>query len=110
MIKERKKNIKIEDIKNGYLRIESVDWEGYGEVALFKKSDGSYLIGQTEVGCGPACTGNVEFWTYKAGTWTNVTKQVFTFSESDLNKIFDAKKLRKVNESPILSYRVSAGK
>jgi hypothetical protein len=84
----RKKNIKVEDIKNGYLRIESNDLEGHGEVALFKKTDGSYIVGQTEVGCGPVCGGSIEFWTYTAGKWKNVTKQVFTFSDADLNKIF----------------------
>lgn len=88
LTKYRKKNIKIEDIKNGYLRIESIDFEGRGEVALFKKNDGSYIVGQTLVGCGPICGGGVDFWTYKAGKWTNVTKQVFDFSEADLNKLF----------------------
>ncbi|MBX7174413.1 MAG: hypothetical protein K1X72_25800 [Pyrinomonadaceae bacterium] len=101
LIKDRKKNIKIEDIKNGYLRIESNDWEGFGEVALFKKGDGSYIIGQTEVGCGPICTGSVDFWTYQAGTWTNVTKQVLTFSKADLNKIFAE---RHVEESERAAY------
>jgi hypothetical protein len=84
----RKKNVNIEDIKNGYLRIESNDLEGHGEVALFKKTDGSYIVGQTEVGCGPVCGGSVEFWTYTAGKWTNVTKQVFIFSDADLNSLF----------------------
>jgi hypothetical protein len=96
LMKYRKKNIKVEDIKNGYLRIESNDLEGRGEIALFKKTDGSYIVGQTEVGCGPICGGGVEFWTYKAGKWTNVTKQVFTFSDADLNKIFAS---RNVEES-----------
>jgi hypothetical protein len=75
--KFRKSLIKIEDIKNGYLKIEGT-WEGWAEIVLFKKTDGSYIIGQAESGCGPACDGFVKFWTYKAGKWTDATKSVFT--------------------------------
>lgn len=77
LTKFRKAMIKIEDIKNGYLRIEGA-WEGWGEIALFKKTDGSYIIGQAENGCGPACDGFVKFWIYNAGKWTDITKTVFT--------------------------------
>lgn len=93
LTKYRKKNLKVEDIKNGYLLIESNDLEGHGEVALFKKPDGSYIVGQTEVGCGPVCGGGVDFWTYKAGKWTKVTEQVFDFSEADLNNLFSSRKI-----------------
>ncbi len=75
--KLRKSMIKVEDIKNGYLRIEG-GWEGWAEIALFKKTDGSYIIAQAENGCGPACSGFVKFWTYNTGKWTDVTKSVFT--------------------------------
>jgi hypothetical protein len=91
LTKYRKKNIKIEDIKNGYLRIESNDLEGHGEVALFKKNDGSYIVGQTDVGCGPVCGGGVDFWTYKAGKWVKVTDQVFNLSEEEWNELFGSK-------------------
>jgi hypothetical protein len=77
LTKHRKSLIKIEDIKNGYLRLEG-PWEGWAEIALFKKTDGSYIIAQAESGCGPACDGFVKFWTYKAGKWADVTKSVFT--------------------------------
>jgi hypothetical protein len=77
LIKHRKSLIKIEDIKNGYLKLEG-PWEGWAEIALFKKTDGSYIIAQAESGCGPACDGSVKFWTYKAGKWADVTKSVFT--------------------------------
>lgn len=92
LAKYRRKNIKTEDIKNGYIRIESTDMEGWGEVALFKKKDGSYIIGQTETGCGPVCGGGIDFWTYKAGKWAKVSQQVFPFSDADIQKIFDARK------------------
>ncbi len=77
LTKFRKSLIKIEDIKNGYLKIEGT-WEGWAEIALFKKTDGNYIIAQAENGCGPACDGFVKFWTYNNGKWTDVTKSVFT--------------------------------
>ncbi|MBX7174414.1 MAG: DUF3256 family protein [Pyrinomonadaceae bacterium] len=77
LTKLRKSMIKIEDIKNGYLKIEGT-WEGWAEIALFKKTDGSYIIAQAENGCGPACDGFVKFWIYNAGKWMDVTKAVFT--------------------------------
>ncbi len=77
LTKFRKSLIEIEDIKNGYLKIEGT-WEGWAEIALFKKTDGSYIIAQAESGCGPVCDGSVKFWTYNNGKWTDVTKSVFT--------------------------------
>ncbi|MEP6925941.1 MAG: hypothetical protein ABI954_15845 [Pyrinomonadaceae bacterium] len=75
--KYRKSLIKIEDIKNGYLKIEPNEEEGWSEIALFKKTDGSYLVAHSQVGCGPACGGGTEFLTYAGGKWTDVTKQFF---------------------------------
>lgn len=91
--KHRKSLIKTEDIKNGYLKLEGA-WEGWAEIALFKKKDGSYLIAQAESGCGPACEGFVKFFTYKAGKWTDVTKQVFpNLTEAQVKQAFIGKKL-----------------
>ncbi len=90
--KLRKSLIKIEDIKNGYLKLEGT-WEGWAEIALFKKTDGSYIIAQAENGCGPACDGFVKFWTYNAGKWSDITKSVFTDIDSkQAAKLFNAKK------------------
>ncbi|MEP6922910.1 MAG: hypothetical protein ABI954_00475 [Pyrinomonadaceae bacterium] len=75
--KYRKSLIKIEDIKNGYLRLEPNESEGWSEIALFKKTDGSYLIAHSNVGCGPGCQSDLELLTFKNGNWTNVTKQFF---------------------------------
>lgn len=79
--KRRKSWIKIEDLRNGYLRLEGA-WEGWVEVALFKRSDGTYIVALSQVSCGPGCSGDVMFLTYKKGTWTNVTKKVFPVSPS----------------------------
>jgi hypothetical protein len=74
LIKYRKSLIKIEDTQNGYLKLEGA-WEGWAEIALFKRKDGSYLIAETSVGCGPGCDGGVKFSTYQTAKWTDVTKQ-----------------------------------
>ena len=55
ILRYRKSLIKIEDIKNGYLRLESNEWKGWTEVALFKKADGSSLVGISQVECKPGC-------------------------------------------------------
>jgi len=73
----RKSLIKIEDIKNGYLRLESNEWKGWVEIALFKKADGFYVVAISQVTCEASCTGGVIFATYKNGHWKNVTRQVF---------------------------------
>lgn len=80
ILKYRKSLIKNEDIKNGYLRLESNEWKGWVEIALFKKVDGSYVVAISQVSCEPACGGGVIFATYKNGHWRSVTKQVFPAS------------------------------
>lgn len=76
--KFRKSLIKIEDIKNGYLKLESELWEGgWMEITLFKKTDGSYIIALSQVECGPGCSGDVEFLTYTTGQWSDATEQYF---------------------------------
>ncbi|MBS1792661.1 MAG: hypothetical protein JSS81_02335 [Acidobacteria bacterium] len=84
LTKYRKSLIKIEDVKNGYLKLEGA-WEGWSEIALFKRRDGGYLVAETSVGCGPACVGGLKLSTYTNGKWTDVTKQfqpVFTDAEA----------------------------
>jgi hypothetical protein len=96
----RRSLIKTEDIKNGYLRLEGA-WEGWAEIALFKKTDGSYLIAQAETSCGPACDGFVKFFTYNAGKWTDVTRQVFpTLSQAAVKKALAAKKISEPDNTP----------
>jgi hypothetical protein len=68
-ISNRRGLIKTEDTANGYLRLESKDWEGWGEVALFKRANGSYIVAVTEYSCAPVCDGNLTFLDYKKGKW-----------------------------------------
>lgn len=92
LTKHRKSLIKIEDVKNGYLKLEG-PWEGWAEIALFKKNDGSYIVAQAESGCGPACDGFVKFFTYNGGKWTNITKTIFPqISAKTAAKTFNLKK------------------
>ncbi len=75
--KFRKSLIKIEDIKNGYLRLESAMWdESWMEIALFKKSY-SYIVAISQVECGPACGGDLQLLTFNNQKWTDVTKQFY---------------------------------
>lgn len=80
--KYRRSLIKIEDVKNGFLRLEG-DWEGWAEFALFKKTDGSYLVASNFVGCGPACDSTLFFYENKNGKWIDVTAEVFEAPDDD---------------------------
>lgn len=75
-VKNRRSIIKIEDTKNGYLRLESTDWEGWAEIALFRKTNREAVIAVEYVGCGPACDGALQFFAYKNGEWTDATMDV----------------------------------
>src|SRR6185369_11743797 len=65
ILKYRKSLIKTEDLKNGYLRLESSKWQGWVEIALFKKADGSYVVAISQVVCRQGCSGGVIFATFK---------------------------------------------
>jgi hypothetical protein len=90
----RRSLIKIEDTKNGYLRLEGA-WEGWADIALFKRTNGSYIVAQAETGCGPACTGSVKFWSVTNGKWGDVTRSVFTeLKDAEAAKLFNARKAK----------------
>lgn len=74
-LKNRRSIIKTQDLKNGYLRLEG-GWEGWAEIALFRKTNREAVIAVAEVGCGPACGGAAQFLTFKNGKWTDVTAKV----------------------------------
>jgi hypothetical protein len=61
------------DLKNDYIAYDG-RWEGGGEFAVWRRKNGSDLIGQTNYGCGPAClTSSVVFL---EANKTDVTKKV----------------------------------
>lgn len=75
----RESAIKVRDIQNGYLRIEEPVREGWAEVAAFKQKDGRYVVGISEVDCGPGCDGRITFLQYVKGSeleWYNMTNTV----------------------------------
>lgn len=80
--KYRRSLIKVEDVKNGFLRLEG-EWEGWAEFALFKKTDGSYLVGSNFVGCGPACDSTLFFFENREGKWIDVSSEVFEAPNDD---------------------------
>ena len=83
-VRSRRSIIKTEDTKNGYLRLEGA-WEGWAEIALFRKTNREAVIAVEEVGCGPECSGAVQFLTYKNGRWTDVTDEVMpNLSDEDI--------------------------
>src|SRR5262249_9062582 len=77
LAKYRRSLIKVEDIANGYLKIQGDVWSGWDEIALFRRSDGNYLVAISQVGDEPPLMGDVMFLTFDNGQWTNVTKDVF---------------------------------
>jgi len=72
---ERLKSIKINDARNGYLRIEGA-WEGYTEIALFKKPDRTDLIAVSDVHFGPGPEQRLYFLEYRNSLWTDRTQEV----------------------------------
>ena len=85
ILKYRRGLIKSEDLRNGYLRLESREWEGWVEIALFKKADGSSLLAISQVACAPGCNGGILFLTYLNDRWKNVTSQVFPIPKQRAN-------------------------
>ncbi len=78
--KDRRKLIQTSDKANGYLYLSgenaSVDWEGWAEIALFKKTSGEYLIGVVDGDCATICYSGVVFLEYENGKWMEMTKKV----------------------------------
>ena len=71
LTKFRKGLIEVEDIKNGYLKLRGT-WEGYAEIALFKKTGGSYLIANMRADCTEGCEGFLSLYEYKNAKWKDV--------------------------------------
>jgi hypothetical protein len=64
------------DLKNDYIAF-SGTWEGSGEFAVWRKKNGTDLIGETRTGCGPACTtSSLRFLEPRGSTFFDVTSKV----------------------------------
>ncbi|HMW02108.1 MAG TPA: hypothetical protein PKE58_18355 [Acidobacteriota bacterium] len=79
----RMKLIKIQDVKNGYLRLEG-DWEGFSEIALFRQPNGTPLIVVTNAECGPGCTQSTYFLEFRDGQWVNRQAELFPLTRQQV--------------------------
>jgi len=96
-IPNRRNLIKIEDTANGYLKLGSNEWEGWGEVALFKRGGGNYIVAVTEYSYGPECDGTLTFLDYKNGKWKEV-ELLPRYTVGDLRSAFHGAKGRQPDE------------
>src|SRR5215813_13795372 len=87
--------IAIKDLPKGYLRIEG-GWEGFSEIALFRKPDGGTLIGVVNNYCGPACKQRVFFVEPVDRDWVERTEEVLP--EIPKQRLIDGYKLMKAKE------------
>jgi hypothetical protein len=70
-----KQYLDVEDTANGYMKGGGDGAQDGFEMALFKKPDGSYLIGFYNIGEGDVeDVPNTVFLQYRAGKWTDVSK------------------------------------
>lgn len=84
--------VTIEDLKNGYLKIEGA-FEGYIEVALFRKKDKSPILVISNTSCGPVCHSGVNAYTHKDGKMSDITDEILPRpSEPEINAIYNRKK------------------
>ncbi len=87
---ERRKLIDTEDLKNGYLHLSSGDWEGHGEVVLWRKPDKSFLLGVSIAHCGPVCGQHLKFFVHREGKLQEVTGEVWAgLSDEDITARYE---------------------
>jgi hypothetical protein len=92
----------VKDTSNGYLKIEGA-FDGYIEVALFRRKDGTavLLIGTTY--CGPVCGTDLEAKEYKKGTWFDLADKILPkLTEDRVRAKF--RKDRKDPQAEMISY------
>jgi hypothetical protein len=78
----------VEDIKNGYLKIEGA-FEGYIEVALFRKKDGSGILVVGNTSCGPVCGTDLNAYEYMDDQMKEVTEDVMpSLTEDEIRAEF----------------------
>lgn len=82
-IKNRQSLIQVKDLANGYLKLEALGtaaasgWEGWGEVALFRKTSGGYVVGVVDGSNATMHFSGIEFYEYAKGRWRKVTEEIF---------------------------------
>lgn len=82
----------VRDLKNGYLKIEGA-FEGYIEVALFRKKNGSAMLLVGATACGPVCDTEISGYEMSGDELVDVTEKVIPFlSTEDAADIYNRKK------------------
>ncbi|MEZ5428866.1 MAG: hypothetical protein R2747_21655 [Pyrinomonadaceae bacterium] len=90
--------VAIEDLKNGYLKIEGA-FEGYIEVALFRKKDRSPLLVTSINYCGPVCSSDVSVYQYRDGKMVSAPEATLPHpDEKEINRIYRKKKTKQDEE------------
>lgn len=90
--KAMQEKITVEDLKNGYLKIEGA-FEGYIEAALFRKKDKTPVLVISNTSCGPVCNSAVRASTYQNGKMVDITEEILLRpSEPEINAIYNRKK------------------
>jgi hypothetical protein len=82
-VKNRKSFVAVEDARNGYIKLAAPknndDWEAgdWMEIALFKKSNGEYVVGVTNNSCTETCAGSIEFLEYRGDRFVDVSDKIY---------------------------------
>lgn len=98
--KFRKSLIKVEDISNGYIRLEEPG-KVWSEIAIFKKNDGSYIVGYAGQLC-PNCISEMDFFSYNKGKWLKITNDVLP--DTTLDQIVESLIKRNIDIDGIGNY------
>lgn len=76
LFRDKRTKFEIRDNKNGYVRIVG-DFDGYFEVALFRKKDLSPVLVLGETFCGPACGTDLLVFKPVDGKLVDITSNIF---------------------------------
>jgi hypothetical protein len=88
ILKSKDTKVVIKDTKNGYLKIEGA-FEGWIEVALFRRRNGSAVVVVGENTCGPVCGTDLSAYELIEGKLQNITEKVLPkITEDEVREIF----------------------
>ncbi|HEX9963067.1 MAG TPA: hypothetical protein VGB00_19190, partial [Pyrinomonadaceae bacterium] len=79
--------VAVEDARNGYIKLaapkNSDEWEkdDWMEIALFKKSNGEYVVGVTNNACAETCAGSLEFLEYRGDRFVDVSDKIYPVTQ-----------------------------
>lgn len=89
-LKNRQSIVKVKDIANGYLAFQAdlqtaAFWEGWGEMALFKKTGGGYVVGVVDGSNATLHYSGIEFLEYSGGgKWRKISERIFPEIDNEM--------------------------